>query len=94
MALLQEVNGIHGSDIHAGDTLKIPGDGNVDSSQQSDATGAERAPQVYLVSDGDTLTRIARKFNVSVSDILAWNALKADAYIRPGQKLTVYAKDG
>jgi len=93
VALLQEVNGIHGSDIHAGDTLKIPGDGDVDSRQQSDATGAERAPQVYLVNDGDTLSRIARKFNVSVSDILAWNALKADAYIRPGQKLTVYSKD-
>ena len=94
VALLQEVNGIHGSDIHAGDTLKIPGDGNVDSSQQQNANRSMRTPQVYLVRDGDTLTRIARKFNVSVSDIIAWNALKGGAYIHPGQKLTVYAKDG
>jgi membrane-bound lytic murein transglycosylase D len=94
VALLQEVNGIHGSDIHAGDTLTIPGDGQVDSSQQSAANGAERAPQqVYLVRDGDTLIRIARKFKVSVSDIRAWNVLKGDAYIHPGQKLTVYVKD-
>lgn len=94
VALLQEVNGIHGSDIHAGDTLKIPGDGSVESSQKPAASTVVRTSQVYLVRDGDTLTRIARKFNVSVNDILAWNALKADAYIRPGQQLTVYAKDG
>jgi len=93
VGLLQEVNDIHGSDIHVGDTLTIPGDGDVDSSQPSVANGAERAPQVYLVRNGDTLSLIARKFNVSVSDIRAWNALKGDGYIHPGQKLTVYAKD-
>ena len=45
VALLQEVNGIHGSNIHAGDTLKIPGDGNVDSSQKSAPNTAGPAPR-------------------------------------------------
>jgi membrane-bound lytic murein transglycosylase D len=94
VALLQKVNGMHGSDIHAGDTLRIPGDGSVEFSQKPAAGTAVRTSQTYLVRDGDTLTGIARTFNVSVSDILTWNALKADAHIRPGQQLTVYAKDG
>jgi membrane-bound lytic murein transglycosylase D len=93
VAVLQEVNGIRGSNIRAGDTLKIPGDGNMDSSQKLESHGTA-TPQAYRVREGDTLSGIARKFNVSVTDIIAWNALKRDAFLHPGQTLTVHASGG
>lgn len=93
VALLQQLNNLQGNNIQAGDTLRVPGDGTADSSQSvtSDAS-ASPAPQSYSVRPGDTLSQIARKYKVSVGDIMAWNALNEDALIRPGQKLELHPK--
>ncbi len=93
VAALQEVNGIRGSSIRAGDTLKIPGEGDVIGSQNQAANDVATS-QEYLVCRGDSLSRIARKFKVPVKDIIAWNALQPGAYLHPGQKLTVHITDG
>lgn len=45
----------------------------------------------YVVQSGDSLDKIARKFNVTVAQLLAWNQLKKTATLKPGQALTVYA---
>lgn len=42
----------------------------------------------YTVKKGDTLTKIAKKYHVSVSNIKKWNKLKND-FIREGQKLKI-----
>ncbi len=42
----------------------------------------------YTVRKGDSLSRIAGKFNLSVSDIKKWN--KIGKYLQPGQKLKLY----
>jgi membrane-bound lytic murein transglycosylase D len=42
----------------------------------------------YTVKKGDTLAKIADKYNVSVSDLKKWNKLKSDT-IEIGQKLVV-----
>ncbi len=39
---------------------------------------------------GDSLYRIANQFKVSIDDIISWNALNPDAYLQPGQRLTLY----
>lgn len=44
----------------------------------------------YRVRSGDSLGRIANKFNVSVDKILEWNTLNKERYIQPGQLLTLY----
>lgn len=44
----------------------------------------------YRVRSGDSLARIAGKFNVSIESILKWNALDRHRYIQPGQLLTLY----
>mgnify|MGYP005725496739 CR=1 FL=1 len=44
----------------------------------------------YTVKNGDSLSRIANKFNVKVSDIGKWNALNTKRYLQPGQKLNLY----
>jgi membrane-bound lytic murein transglycosylase D len=44
----------------------------------------------YNVRRGDSLARIAGKFNLSVNDIMRWNPVKKDSYIHPGQSLTLF----
>ncbi len=44
----------------------------------------------YTVRSGDSLARIASRFNVKLQDILKWNPLDKPEYLRPGQNLTLY----
>jgi membrane-bound lytic murein transglycosylase D len=41
----------------------------------------------YKVKNGDSLARIANRFNVTVSDIAKWNRLDLKKYLQPGQAL-------
>ncbi|OOV87642.1 LysM peptidoglycan-binding domain-containing protein [Oceanospirillum linum] len=44
----------------------------------------------YKVRRGDSLARIAGKFNVSVNQIVSWNKIDKRKYLQPGQSLTLY----
>lgn len=57
----------------------------------SGANESLAAPTTYIVKSGDTLSAIAKKHHVSVSNIKAWNKLKSNT-IRPKQTLKVVAK--
>lgn len=91
--ILQDINSIDGSKIQAGEILKIPDDGHSDLGEGL-ASAGENTPQGYRVREGDSLYRIAGKFNVSVEDIIVWNALDRKAYLKPGQQLKLYIKGG
>ncbi|MBH0055627.1 LysM peptidoglycan-binding domain-containing protein [Pseudoalteromonas sp. SWXJZ94C] len=41
----------------------------------------------YKVRRGDSLARIASKFNLTINDIIKWNNLAGEKYLQPGQKL-------
>jgi membrane-bound lytic murein transglycosylase D len=41
----------------------------------------------YKVRSGDSLARIANKFNIRISDIERWNSLSRNKYLQPGQRL-------
>lgn len=43
----------------------------------------------YRVRQGDSLAKIANKFQVNISDIIHWNQLDATRYLQPGQTLTL-----
>jgi membrane-bound lytic murein transglycosylase D len=43
----------------------------------------------YTVRNGDSLSRIASRYSVSVSDLHRWNSIKGK-YLQPGQKLKLY----
>ena len=78
-----------------GDTIK-PGQTLVIWTEQS--TGSQARPEErslvrklsYRVRRGDSLARIANKFNLSVKDIVNWNQVSTNNYIHPGQSLTLF----
>ncbi len=43
----------------------------------------------YVVQPGDTLTTIAFRYKMPVSNLLKWNKLSANSIIKPGQKIFV-----
>lgn len=44
----------------------------------------------YKVRSGDSLARIADRFNLGIGDITTWNSISRDKYLQPGQNLTLY----
>ncbi len=52
--------------------------------------GARHQKIHYRVRKGDSLARIAQKFNVTVSKLRRWNTLPKNKYLQPGQRLTLY----
>lgn len=44
----------------------------------------------YTVRSGDSLSRIASRFNVSVNNIVTWNGLERNNILKPGQRLTLH----
>jgi len=88
VATLARLNGMGpGDTLRAGQRLvlntRAPGSG-------SKARNSRSSRQVsYKVRSGDTLSRIAQVFGVSVSDLVNWNGIGKQTMLRPGQKLTV-----
>ncbi|MCW8092766.1 LysM peptidoglycan-binding domain-containing protein [Alteromonas sp. ASW11-130] len=58
-----------------------------DDGSQSDAIMKKLT---YTVRKGDSLSRIASKFNIKINDIRKWNDLQKSRYLQPGQKLTLH----
>ncbi len=65
---------------------------NAAVSQQIRALPAEKIRKLnYRVRNGESLARIAQKFNLSVNSIKSWNQdLQGQKYIHPGDMLTLY----
>ncbi len=90
---LAKWNGMAPTDtLRIGQKLVIWQDGNKAKAQH--VSLLETSPQQkmhalrYTVRKGDSLSRIASKFNIRVSDIKKWN--KIGKYLQPGQKLKLY----
>jgi membrane-bound lytic murein transglycosylase D len=87
VATLARMNG-----MGPGDTLRAGQKLVVNKRAVPAARTASSAPSrqiSYKVRSGDTLSRIAQVFGVSVSDLVNWNGISRHSTLRPGQKLTV-----
>lgn len=84
VAQLQKLNNLSGnSKIKPGQTLTVATSTNV---QVVDGK------IVYQIKAGDTLNKIAQQFSVTKQNIIAWNNVKDESYIHPGQELTIFVK--
>ncbi len=89
-------NNIRGTTIYPGQSLYLrPGKGWGKSAKSTSvAINKSRKARgdyvVYKIQKGDTLSKIAENYNVSVVDIKNWNGIKNSRKIRPGQKLRIY----
>ena len=81
---LRSWNGVRGSTIHIGQALKVPGPAP-DPTPRPTAAAARvpvrpapaPGPNHYRIRSGDTLSTIATRFGVSVSDLRSWNRLRS-----------------
>jgi len=83
---LKTWNNLANDVIHPGQRLVVSMNGNTNKNA-SDNTNKV----VYTVRQGDTLSSIARKYNVSIQNLKTWNNLKSDV-IGVNQKLVIYTK--
>jgi membrane-bound lytic murein transglycosylase D len=85
---LASANGLkRNGTLSVGQTLKIPGTATLASTNPS---AVSPGPVTYIVRSGDTVSRIANKFRVSITDVLGWNDLDTRNVIKPGQRLVMY----
>jgi len=100
VSALQQANGLNGSRIIAGESLLIPraytpgtplpvpdAPRFIGSSSRPVAP-PDASPQ-YTVRSGDTLWRIASRYNLSVDALAEMNAISVEAILKPGQVLQV-----
>jgi membrane-bound lytic murein transglycosylase D len=73
----------------SGSSLIRPGQSLMVQMEQTSQSGNASSPRQYTVRRGDSLWLIARRHQVSLSDLLQWNNLAEDSVLRPGQTLTV-----
>ena len=66
------------------------GNGTVKASFSAPPASARHQKIHYRVRKGDSLARIAKRFNVTVAKLRRWNALPKNKYLQPGQRLTLY----
>ena len=53
-------------------------------------TGGVFRTVYYEVRSGDNLSKIAQRYKVKVSDVVKWNQINGQKYLKPGQKLKLY----
>jgi membrane-bound lytic murein transglycosylase D len=78
---LAMMNGLHpGDPLRAGQRIRVA----------SGYSHVAHRRVVYTVREGDTVSEIARLFQCSVHQLLAWNGLSTHARIHTGQKLRIH----
>jgi membrane-bound lytic murein transglycosylase D len=86
VATLARLNGMGpGDTLRAGQKLVL----NTRATGSNAVASGGTRPVSYQVRNGDTLSRIAQVFGVTVPDLINWNGISRHTMLRPGQKLTV-----
>ncbi len=92
VAQLKKLNNLSGDLIHPNQVLetdkKAATSGSSSSSKKPAANSSAGSGSTYTVKSGDTLSAIAFKHKIPISDLMKWNNLNS-TLIYPGNKLTV-----
>lgn len=91
---LKKWNNLDGDKVIVGQVLNLDNSNSANKSnskntQTTSKKSSKKSGVVYTVKDGDNLSKIAKKYNVSVNDIIKKNGnLNADK-LKIGQKITI-----
>jgi len=100
VSVLRTSNSIRGDLIHPGQKLRLPRDDQMQADPlyaqaanelqklQSGLIAADRV--THRVRSGESLSVIARRYNVSVKDLQRWNNISDPRKLRAGRNLTVF----
>lgn len=88
---LKALNNLKSDRIIAGKSLKVPGMSSSSSKSSNSSSGGTSS---YKIKSGDTLSGIAKKHKMSLSDLLSQNNLSASDTIYPGKVLKVSGASG
>lgn len=88
---LQALNHLKTTTIQPGQTLVVKGAAAKPTSSSSSTSSSTTSWKSYTVRSGDSLSVIAAKYGVSVSELQSWNGLKSTS-IQVGQTLKIKAK--
>jgi membrane-bound lytic murein transglycosylase D len=104
VAVLQQVNDIKNSRIIAGESLLIPRSYSATAPLSLPNApvylgGTTNAPQTvasrtHQVRSGDSLWKIANRYNLQLETLLALNNISTDSVLKPGQELKLQAGSG
>jgi len=85
IAALKKHNRLKTNTIYPNMKLKIPHKGSSNALSMKN-----KQPTIYRVKKGDTLTKIARIFGVTIQELVAWNDISNPSKIPRGKKLKIY----
>lgn len=89
---LRELNHLKSAKVKKGQILLVQVDEDAPKRMANRTIKLKSARSSYVVRRGDTLSSIARKFDVSASDIRRWNNINGSR-ITPGKKLKILNPD-
>jgi membrane-bound lytic murein transglycosylase D len=91
--ILAELNGLSPKSHIAGKSLVVPVKQTVDFSHEGRTAKASAAKgsyaKYYTVKHGDTLSSLAKRFNVSTKLLSTWNKLKLKVALKPGRRIII-----
>ena len=93
LAKLRTVNSLNSDLIQVGQKLRIPISNTIGQFAGTPVAGYNLATgtrYIHKVKLGESLWRIARLYQVNVTNLLNWNDIDSGTYIHPGQSIVVY----
>lgn len=91
---LKEWNNLNSDLIRTGQRLSVQANNNINTDELKNSNQVETNDNkaTYIVKSGDTLSRIANSYNITIQDLKKWNNLTTDK-IHIGQKINIQASN-
>lgn len=96
--VLRQVNQLRGNTVALGRNILIPtaprANYQPNTSVSKTASKTKKKPgkkhRIHVVRSGESLWRIARRYSVSLAQLISWNDIARNSKLMPGQRLKLY----